>query len=272
MKTLDCSGVEPLLDLYAAGECDSGDKREIRAHLTRCPACQEKLEEVRALLGLLELHYRAEGALDRLKKRIEAEARPRHVIRFRPKVRLFAAAAALLLLTLGLGRWLPRTSAPTGSPFRLGAELALVDPAALVKRDQHEAMKGVLPSRGGGKRPALALVLRNPEPYPLVVDLGRADVVLDLSGPGVRREAASAPTPAKSDPRTIPPGGKRSLPLERLTSRSGGRVEYLHPTRSGEYTLSARARVPAWPEGRPKEVRNLLLKAGPVKLPLQAER
>jgi hypothetical protein len=281
MKTLDCSAVEDLLDLYAAGECDPRSRNDVHAHLAGCEPCRHKLDETRQIVGLIGLHYRTPAALARLKQRIEEEAHPRPaVIRLRPRINTFAAVAALVLVTFGLGLWLPVLSLPAGRP-EPRIELALVSSLKANGGDPRVAMmmKKAVPAMERGKRqepplpPRLSrgLVLRNPQAYPLTVDLGAADIVLDLKGPGVRREKGKAPTKVESDVRTIPPGGETPLPVERLVSRLAGRTEYLYPTKPGDYTLWAHVYVPAWREGHPEEESRLLLKAGPIRLPLTPE-
>jgi hypothetical protein len=121
MKTLSCPEVEALIELYAAHECDSAESQSIRAHLTTCASCQDKLAEARRVLTHLDLHYRADAALAHLHRRIEAEAHPHRptIRRLWPGTQRFAAVAALMLVTVGL--WLglgPVASPPTGSGTR----------------------------------------------------------------------------------------------------------------------------------------------------------
>jgi hypothetical protein len=298
---MNCTAVEDLLALYAAGECDHGVKKDIRAHLLECTPCQQKLDEVRQVVGLLDLHHRAEAGLARLKQSLQREVQRRPAVIHRwPHVQRLAAVAALLLVVLGLGLWLPVLSPSTAPAPRLELALALRQ-AAPTRKGNHQQMK-VAPVEAGSLKPSpervidlegrtvaalrlalqqkkdgilpapprisLELVLRNPGPRPLVVQLDQADVTLDLRGPEVRREKVFSIPRLKKDVRTIPPGGQRALVVDRLVSRSRGEEVYLYPTEPGDYTLTAQVRVPVWPEGRPHDARTLTLKAGPMTLRL----
>ena len=96
MKRLTCEQVQPLLDLYAAGACDPADRRAIRHHLGDCPRCQDTLAESRALVGLLDLHYRQEQGLVRLRETLQREPAAR-----RPRPRRSGPAAGYGWSTAG---------------------------------------------------------------------------------------------------------------------------------------------------------------------------
>jgi hypothetical protein len=103
MTPLSCDEVRAQIDLYAAGEGDEPARAAIGRHLTRCPGCARAHEEAQQLLGLLDLRFQEPRRLERLRDRIEAEARPRparaRLIRF---PRQLAALAAMLLLAVGV--------------------------------------------------------------------------------------------------------------------------------------------------------------------------
>src|SRR5262249_4880478 len=103
MTPLSCDEVRTQIDLYAAGECGEPARSAIGRHLTRCPGCARAHEEARQLVGLLDLRFGEPRRLERLRDRIEAEARPRparlRLLRFPRQV---AALAALLLLAVGV--------------------------------------------------------------------------------------------------------------------------------------------------------------------------
>ena len=280
MKVLTCAAVEDLLDLFAANECDSHDGKAVRAHVAGCPTCQGKLAEARQLMGLLDLHHRAEPALARLKQRLEAEVPTRPVLlQWRPVVRRLTAVAALLLVLFGLGVMLP-TLSDRSTPPRL--ELALLPQSEWMNPDDPgAAIMGNLRKRGFEAaidsdpplppRVNLVLVLRNPELAPLVVSYDDFDVRLTLHGPGVRREKGHGRGSVPGS-MTIPARGERSLVLERLESRDRGETSYLYPLQSGEYTVSVELRVWAWPAGLPDERRRLIVTSRPMKLRLEANR
>jgi hypothetical protein len=302
---LTCSAVEDLLDLYAVDECDSSVKKDIRAHLVECTSCRHRLEEARQLVGLLDLHHRAEAGLARLKRSLQKEAPRRSaVILPWPHAQRLAAVAALLLVVLGLGLILPGLSPSPARPPRLvlalASSLEQANPAhaALTRKAVPAAKafgplspKGVIDLEGRtaaelgfalehkkeGELPlpprvSLELTLSNPGPEAVVVQFDRADVQLDLRGPEVRREKANEARRAKPDQRMIPPEGNTSVVLNRLVSRSRGEVVYLYPTLPGDYTLTAHIRVPVWREGEPQNVWTLRLKAGPMTLRVRERR
>src|SRR6516225_6968069 len=99
MKALSCDEAALLLDLYAAGECGPADDRAVRAHLDACPACRHSAEEARQLLGLLDVHFRQDAALEKLSHALRAEQRPARRPVILSFARRFAAVAALVLLT-----------------------------------------------------------------------------------------------------------------------------------------------------------------------------
>src|SRR5262249_19727501 len=105
MNEPTCDHFADLIDLYAARECAPAQEKAVRAHLDGCPGCRLAVDESRRLMGLLDVTLRQEAALSRLGARLKAQARP---ARRAPAPRIltihrFAAVAALLLVTFGLG-------------------------------------------------------------------------------------------------------------------------------------------------------------------------
>jgi hypothetical protein len=151
MKTFHCPEVEALIELYAAHECDSADSKWIRAHLTTCASCQDKLAEARRLMTLLDLHHRADAALAQLHQRIEAEAQPHRPVirRLWPSTQRLAAMAALLLVTVGLWLGLGPVALPpagSGAPARFGLQSDLVVLASRAAFAHAGAMEAKPPS------------------------------------------------------------------------------------------------------------------------------
>jgi hypothetical protein len=275
MTSFTCDEVEARLDLSAAGECDLAEQSAIDAHVQHCPRCAEALNEARSALELLDLHWQAPAALERLHARLE-DARQEEqaapdgaVISFRPVrlvsfVRRFAAVAALLLTPSGIGLLFPSASAPS-----------LPELAVAVVPAERQALVPAVPSRGGpekvvpmaeasktllmplawaakdhrGKRipaPEVNLDFRidNQTVVPLYLEVGGEDfaLLLDLQGPGVREEVLPVqPQPAHSE--VVAPGGHHTIPISRLESRWRDRVRYSSWTRPGEYTLTVRVRL-----------------------------
>jgi hypothetical protein len=160
MTTPTCQDIAPLLELYAAGECEPAESARVALHLESCPLCSRSVAELRDLVGLLDLEYRTPAWLAHLDTRLdeveEERARPRR--RRRPAVlRLHRAAlslAALLLVTLGLGGAFPSlTPTPDAPSF----------PADLESLPAREGMKAQStdhkPTRGETARAVDALAL-----------------------------------------------------------------------------------------------------------------
>jgi hypothetical protein len=278
MSEPTCDDVAPLIDLYAAGECGPAEEKAVRAHVGGCDRCRDLLDEARRLQGLLDAHFGQPAALARLEARVKAEARrsapaPPRGLPFQR----FAAIAALLLVTFGLGLLLPPPAANTS----FGLQLALEDRAALIP---------ALPARGGpekmavdilegkrrGKWPLpprvdLELIVRNPGTTPIEMDVGGDDFrcEIELSGPGkVQRHAPARPeyVPFPAEKQTIEPGGTLKLRLERLASQWGRRVTYYYPTVPGDYVLRVRLEASARRGGQRERVR---LAASPWRLPFR---
>jgi hypothetical protein len=146
MNAMTCEEVQEQLDLLAAGECDPPTKDALEQHLGACPACSASYAQSQRLLGLLDLHWN-DQAVERLRQRIEQQARPAHQKsgsqaqlgnqsrnqlgnqsriqfgnqrRVRPFIRQAVAVAALFLIAVGLMLW-----APIWDTDRKGSEPAL---------------------------------------------------------------------------------------------------------------------------------------------------
>ena len=101
MSAWTCEQVEPLIDLYAAGECDVPAGAAGERHLAACPACRESCRQARQLSGLLDQRFQESERLQRLWARVDAE--PRRARRLESPFGWRAAAiAAAVLLTFGL--------------------------------------------------------------------------------------------------------------------------------------------------------------------------
>jgi serpin B len=103
-----CQDVAPLLELYAAGECEPAESARVESHLGACPACTRSVAQLRDVVGLLDLEFRMPDRLADLGERLaEVEQERQRPRRSRQRVllrvhRAALALAALLLVTLGL--------------------------------------------------------------------------------------------------------------------------------------------------------------------------
>ncbi len=295
MNPLSCEQAALLLDLHAAGECAPADDRAVRAHLDTCAACRAELAEARRLLGLLDVHFHQDRALRRLAQVLAAERTPRQqrpvVLSF---VQRFAAVAALVLVTFGLTvglmpllgpeRWSPPQLNASLVPRR-SAEMVRVAPGKRAAKDavtlHAKSLAELKKAVEAGRQPLppridLDLVLRNPGPAPLEVQVGGPGFALVPEVAGQRVLARSCPWPdfVPFPPRklTIAPGGSAVLRVERLAAQIDGRAQCLYPTAGGEHTLRIRLRTVAGRPGWPASRRALKVEAGPITLVVRPER
>jgi hypothetical protein len=284
MKTLNCAEVEALVDLLAAGECDAAVGKAVRTHLAGCPACAARAARAREVVGLLDLHYRQDAALARLRAKVQREAAAPRLLRFPGVVQRWAGIAALVLVTFGLGLSLAPAPRPGEGPGELLAVRGELEPPpappavrghALSRAKEGAAfaarMKKVeKPKRGSDlplpPRVGVRVLVRNPGRRALHVEvLGWS---LAMQGPGVVRAPAPGPAPGtiSRERVTIPPGKSEAIRLGRLAERIGGRWYYLYPTAPGDYALKVALLVLAWEEGRQDRARQTILRAGPLAL------
>src|SRR5476649_122053 len=107
---MDCPTCESLVDAYLDGELSATQSAEFEQALPGCPHCATRLEEARALSGLLR-DLPAETAPDLLRVRIDrelraigAKVRPAS----RPQPMRWMAMAASLIVAVSIG-WLGGT-------------------------------------------------------------------------------------------------------------------------------------------------------------------
>src|SRR5262249_24417004 len=157
------------------------EEKAVRAHVADCADCRHALDEARQVQGLLDVHFGQQAALSRLGEKLKAETR-----RQPPSapwilsLRRFAAVAALLLVTLGLGLVMVPTAPATTLGLQMSLEeslglapgpgerdhvqetrMAMDGPKAKAFREAERTGKWPLPPRIG-----LDLVVRNPGPTP----------------------------------------------------------------------------------------------------------
>jgi hypothetical protein len=145
MSVLTCPEVEELIDLHAAGACDAATDAAVRRHLAACPDCARARREAERLQALLDTHYRAPDALERLRTRLDADDSPRRErARALPLLRRAASLAALVLLTVGLA-WLMR---PSGARLPSGEAVAVVWASAGARWSESAGAR-TQPGKGG---------------------------------------------------------------------------------------------------------------------------
>jgi Putative zinc-finger len=279
MNAMNCPQVQEQLDLLAADACDPPTRQALEDHLKQCPQCTGRYQESQRLFALLDLHWN-QDALERLHERIEQQARRSHRRIFTPFVRRMTAAAAVLLIALGVIWWFPKKDAdqPGVEPefallVRADEQNLLVpmakDAATPLNEKKLEVVvvqtraelkgeafrKNLIQAQRDGKLPEpplvpLALTLVNTGKRPVQVHLGdrATELTLDLQGDGVVRMPAGEAAEAmflKPQSFQLNPGEQHVLHIDRLIAGSLGRLEYVYLTEPGEYTLTPRLRLTA---------------------------
>jgi len=110
---MSCSRMEKQMMPYVDGRLKIGEQREVEAHLAACPACRLRVNEFRAVSGLLDELPQIEPspAFDaRVRARVAAEpVKQSWWAVFAPSPRAAFAASLLLLATI----WIESRPRPT---------------------------------------------------------------------------------------------------------------------------------------------------------------
>jgi hypothetical protein len=268
MNAMSCAEVQEQLDLLAADACEPATRTALEDHLRTCSTCAARFAESQRLLGLLDVHFGEKG-LKRLQARIAEQGRPRRRL-LKPFVRGILAAAALVLIAVGLAWWLPNWNGDNDAEpsFALVVQkrtARIVPGGDKLPELPKDKLMEVLAARGGkqlreelaqaqrdGKLPpppavALDLVLTNTGQHPVEVKLGEATPMLEIDLPGDAVVRVPAPTAAEPDflrPLSfrLEPGQEHAIHIDRLVAGSPGKLEYIYVTEPGAYTLTARIR------------------------------
>jgi len=104
---MSCSRMEKQMLPYVDGRLKAGEQREVETHLAACGACRVRVNEFRAVSGLLDELPQIEpsGAFDaRVRARVAAEpVKQSWWAVFAPSPRAAFAASMLLLATIWVG-------------------------------------------------------------------------------------------------------------------------------------------------------------------------
>jgi anti-sigma factor RsiW len=107
MGTMSCNRIESRILPYVDGRLKVSEQREVEAHIAACAACRVRVNEFRAVTGLLDELPQIEpsGAFDaRVRARVAAEpARRNWWAWLAPSPRVAFAASMLLLATIWIG-------------------------------------------------------------------------------------------------------------------------------------------------------------------------
>jgi anti-sigma factor RsiW len=143
---MSCSRMEKQMMPFVDGRLKIGEQREVEAHLAACPACQLRVNEFRAVSGLLDELPQIEPspAFDaRVRARVAAEpVKQNWWAVFAPSPRAALAASMLLLATIWIGS---RPTAPGDHSQNVAANPANIDPNDLPVLENYDILANFEP-------------------------------------------------------------------------------------------------------------------------------
>lgn len=267
MNAMTCAEVVEQLDLLAANECDPATAAKLHQHLRECAACARQYAASQQLIAQLDAQYGLD-ALDRLELLIEERSKPARKPRpFFRVIQPVLAAAAVILIAIGVSFWLPSLKPDdtpqfallvrvreSEKPVRNGEKIQAM-PAHMLLAKGEEIRKKLLKAERDGPLPlppkvALDLTLVNEGKRAVEVKLGDDATLLTFEldeEKVVRVPAPKAKEPEFLQSRTLDlkPGEKHTIVVDRLIAGSPGKLEYIYPIERGEYEVTTSLRFTA---------------------------
>jgi len=146
MGKMGCSRMEKQMLPFVDGRLKVSEQREVEAHLAGCAACRVRVNEFRAVSGLLDELPQIEpsGAFDaRVRARVAAEpVKQSWWAVFAPSPRAAFAASLLLLATIWIGSRPGNVNVPNGGP---NGPTALIDPNDLPVLENYDILANFEP-------------------------------------------------------------------------------------------------------------------------------
>jgi anti-sigma factor RsiW len=146
MGNMSCSRMEKQMLPYVDGRLKVSEQREVESHLAACGACQLRVNEFRAVSGLLDELPQIEpsGAFDaRVRARVAAEpVKQSWWTVFMPSPRAALAASMLLLATIWIGSR-PVNQVNTNNPA--GTSAQAIDPNDLPVLENYDVLANFEP-------------------------------------------------------------------------------------------------------------------------------
>ena len=143
---MGCSRMEKQMLPFVDGRLKVNEQREVEAHLAGCAACRVRVNEFRAVSGLLDELPQIEpsGAFDaRVRARVAAEpVKQSWWAVFAPSPRAAFAASLLLLATIWIGSRPGNVNVPNGGP---NGPTALIDPNNLPVLENYDILANFEP-------------------------------------------------------------------------------------------------------------------------------
>ena len=144
---MSCGRMEKQMLPYVDGRLKVSEQREVEAHLADCAACRLRVNEFRAVSGLLDELPQIEpsGAFDaRVRARVAAEpVKQSWWTVFMPSPRAALAASMLLLATI----WIGSRPGPTvpGNPANVAVNPSNIDPNDLPVLENYDILANFEP-------------------------------------------------------------------------------------------------------------------------------
>jgi anti-sigma factor RsiW len=145
---MSCSRMEKKMMPFVDGRLKASEQREVEAHLAVCPACRMRVNEFRAVSGLLDELPQIEpsGAFDaRVRARVAAEpVKQSWWAAIVPSPRAAVAASMLLLATIWIGSRPNSVNVTNGNSNGPGAQAA-IDPNDLPVLENYDILANFEP-------------------------------------------------------------------------------------------------------------------------------
>jgi anti-sigma factor RsiW len=146
MGKMSCSRMETQMLPFVDGRLKVSEQREVEAHLAGCAACRVRVNEFRAVSGLLDELPQIEpsGAFDaRVRARVAAEpVKQSWWTVFAPSPRAAFAASLLLLATIWIGSRPGNVNVANGGP---NGPTAQIDPNDLPVLENYDILANFEP-------------------------------------------------------------------------------------------------------------------------------
>jgi len=144
---MSCSRIEKQMMPYVDGRLKVSEQQQVEAHLAACAACRVRVNEFRAVSGLLDELPQIEpsGAFDaRVRARVAAEpVKQSWWALFMPSPRAALAASMLLLATIWVGSR-PASTVP-GDSHNVAVNPANIDPNDLPVLENYDILANFEP-------------------------------------------------------------------------------------------------------------------------------
>ena len=267
---MSCTFDKELLSGYFDGELSAPEKASVESHISSCSGCLRELGEIKSaarLLGSLPRLRAPRSVAEGVSRGIAAAGGARWGDRFGRRLFWSVAAAAAVLVTLNVFRFMPSDVEPTTAPIAMRPPASNeAEKASLEDKDEGLVRSERVAAKAGAKSARLEALQREAEESNVagnkLDDLARKKVIPGRA-PAPAPVVAPKPAPPLPEPAAIAPKDppKRKAPdtslakaeeaTRELASRVGAKTEPTPPTeqrlRSRDKAKASKA-APSAPE------------------------